>query len=218
MVLYAAAFTLSAMLLALDQWTKFWVESNMELEEVLPLWPPVLELHAVHNYGAAWSAFAGARWVLVLVTTILILVVVLALSLRLIRHPLGVIAAFLILGGGIGNLMDRLFLGYVVDMLRFPFWRSYPTFNVADVGVVTGCGLWILYILLVREDLSAGAPDEPRVPGRGVARRRPMDDADPDAGPVRDAAPPEAVPPESGSAPTGNIDDPRSNSGLYRRY
>lgn len=152
MLLYLLSFLISAALLGADQWTKFWVENHMALEEIRPLFPPVLELHAVHNYGAAWSLFSGARWVLVGVTGAMMLAVAAVLLLRLVRHPLGVFAAFLILSGGTGNLLDRIVQGYVVDMLRFPFWTSYPTFNVADVCVVTGCVLWLLYVLLIRED------------------------------------------------------------------
>ena len=152
MLLYLFCFLAAAALLAADQWTKFWVESHMVLEEIRPLLPPVLELHAVHNYGAAWSLFAGARWVLVGVTAAMMLAVAAALLLRLVRHPLGVFSAFLILSGGMGNLLDRIFQGYVVDMLRFPFWTSYPTFNVADMCVVTGCVLWLLYVIFVKED------------------------------------------------------------------
>ena len=156
-MLYAVCFLLGAALVGLDQWSKLWTENHMALEEIRPLLGPVLELHAVHNYGAAWSLFSGARWVLAGVTAAILLAVGAALCLRLVRHPLGVFSASLILAGGLGNLLDRVRLGYVVDMLHFPFWPSYPTFNVADMCVVTGCALWILYVLIIREDFSADA-------------------------------------------------------------
>ena len=92
----------------------------------------------VHNYGAAWSSFAGQKWLLLGVTGVILAAVLWVLARRIVRHPLGICACCLILSGGIGNIIDRLRLGYVVDMLHFQFWPSYPTFNVADVCIVSG--------------------------------------------------------------------------------
>lgn len=152
MLLYGVSFSVAALLLALDQWSKYWADSNLDLGEARPLFGAVLELHCVHNYGVAWSLFSGMRWILAFASGCIVLAVAVMLLLRLIRHPLGVAAAFLILSGGIGNLLDRIALGYVVDMLRFPFWRSYPTFNVADICVVSGCILWLIYALAIKEE------------------------------------------------------------------
>ena len=151
MILYLFSFLFAAGMFALDQWTKRWVSVNMNLGETAPLLGNLLELNCVHNYGVAWSLFSGMRWVLVTVTGCIVIAVALALALRLIRHPVGVFAAFLILGGGMGNLVDRIFRGYVVDMIHLVFWPTYPTFNVADMCVVTGCVLWILYALFMQE-------------------------------------------------------------------
>ena len=151
MLIYIASFFTSAVLLGLDQWLKFWTDSNMTLGETAPLFGSLLELHYVRNYGVAWSLFSNMRWILVGVTGFIIIAVAAVIMLRLIRRPIGIFAAFLILGGGIGNLLDRIFLGYVIDMLRFPFWKSYPTFNIADICVVTGCILWLIYALFLPE-------------------------------------------------------------------
>lgn len=162
MLLYALSFIMAAVLLALDQWAKYWTDAHLSLGESASLLGPVLELNCVHNYGVAWSLFSEMpwmRWVLVGVSGLIVLLVALVLILRLVRHPAGILAGFLILSGGIGNLLDRIFLGYVVDMLRFPFWPSYPTFNVADMCVVSGCVLWILYTLTVKEP-----PEKPEAP------------------------------------------------------
>ena len=61
--------------------------------------------------------------------------------------PLGVAAGFLILSGGVGNIIDRVRLGYVVDMFHLEFWPSYPVFNVADICVVCGAVLAVIYYL-----------------------------------------------------------------------
>ncbi len=160
MLLYVISFIAAGALLGLDQWSKYWTDANLAIGETVPFLGPVLELSCVHNYGVAWSLFSGMRWVLVGVTGVIVLAVISVIALRLIRHPLGIVAAFLILSGGIGNLLDRVFLGYVVDMLHFPFWPSYPTFNVADVCVVTGCVLWLIYALVIQEPGKPGKEKE----------------------------------------------------------
>ena len=157
MLLYLFSFLVSAGLFAFDQWSKNWVSTHMSLGETAPLLGNLLELNCVHNYGVAWSLFSGMRWALVFVTACIVVAVTAALVLRLIRHPVGVFAAFLILSGGLGNLVDRVFRGYVVDMIHFLFWPSYPTFNVADMCVVTGCVIWILYAVFVQEPMTEEA-------------------------------------------------------------
>lgn len=151
MVSYLIFSAVALALLVLDQWSKAWVTQHLSLGETAPLLGNLLELNCVHNYGVAWSLFSGMRWILVAVTSCIVLAVTAVLVLRLIRHPAGIFAAFLILSGGLGNLIDRIFRGYVVDMIHLLFWPSYPTFNVADMCVVTGCVIWIFYALLAQE-------------------------------------------------------------------
>ena len=150
-MLYLFSFLTAAALFAFDQWSKNWVTTHMALGETAPLLGNLLELNCVHNYGVAWSLFSGMRWALVFVTACIVVAVAAALVLQLIRHPVGVFAAFLILSGGLGNLVDRVFRGYVVDMIHFLFWPMYPTFNVADMCVVTGCVIWILYAVFIQD-------------------------------------------------------------------
>ena len=146
-MLYALCAALSLALLGLDQWVKHYVTVNIPLGDAQPFLPGLVELRTVHNYGAAWSSFSGMRWLLVAVTSVIVIAVAVVLLRRIVRHPLGVAAGFLILSGGVGNIIDRVRLGYVVDMLYFPFWPSYPTFNAADVCVVSGAVLGAVYYL-----------------------------------------------------------------------
>ena len=143
---YAVCSLLALGLLALDQWSKAWITANLPLGETMDFLPGVLGLRAVHNYGAAWSSFSGQRWLLVAVTGCIVLAVAVALARRLIRHPLGVAAGMLIIAGGLGNLIDRVRLGYVVDMFNLLF-INYPVFNVADILVVCGAVLGCIYYL-----------------------------------------------------------------------
>ena len=119
-MLYALCAALSLALLGLDQWVKHYVTVNIPLGEAQPFLPGLVELRTVHNYGAAWSSFSGMRWLLVAVTSVIVIA---------------------------GNIIDRVRLGYVVDMFHLEFWPSYPVFNVADICVVCGAVLAVIYYL-----------------------------------------------------------------------
>ena len=111
-----------------------------------PLLPGVVQLTRLHNTGAAWSSFSGKTGLLAVVTIVLMLAVAWLLVKKIVRHPLGVTAGVLILGGGIGNVSDRVCRGYVVDMFDLQF-ISYPIFNLADCFVVAGVILGAVYYL-----------------------------------------------------------------------
>ena len=130
---------------AADQAVKFLVVNTMPLGRSEKLLPPLLQLTRVHNYGAAWSSFSGARWLLIGLTAAGMCVLI-WLLVKIVRHPLGQWSLAIILGGGIGNLIDRVRLGYVVDMLDTMF-MDFPVFNVADVFVVCGTVCALIYYL-----------------------------------------------------------------------
>ena len=144
-------YVLAAALVALDQFVKFRVSETLALYETAPLLPHFIELKRIHNTGAAWSSFAGQRLLLTVLPLALIAAVLYLLRRYHVRHPLGKWAAALIIAGGIGNLIDRVRLGYVVDMFHFLFWQSYPVFNVADVCVVFGAIFGGIYYLWLYE-------------------------------------------------------------------
>ena len=131
-------------IIAADQTAKLAVLS-LDLGETADFLPPILQLRRVHNYGAAWSSLSGARWLLIAATAIGIGALV-WLLLKIVRHGLGVWALTMVIGGGIGNLIDRIFRGYVVDMFDVMLF-NYPVFNVADCFVVVGTILGLVYYL-----------------------------------------------------------------------
>ena len=150
-MIYAAALLL---LLAADQLVKLWVVRHLELFETMALLPGFVELKYVQNTGGGWSLLSEHTWLLSLLTA-LIMAVVLALVLRrVVRHPLGLWSCTLVLAGGLGNLIDRLRLGYVVDMFNFQF-MSYPVFNIADICVVAGMILCAVYYIFFYEKYDA---------------------------------------------------------------
>lgn len=156
-MIYTLSALLAAAFLGLDQWVKWWTSVSfaapappniyMTADPARPFLPGLVELTRVHNYGAAWSSFSGQRWLLVGLTSAIAVAVLFVLVRRIVRHPLGVLAGCLILSGGLGNILDRVRLGYVVDMFHFQFWPSYPVFNVADICVVCGAVLAAVYYL-----------------------------------------------------------------------
>ena len=139
---------LFAALLGADQLIKLWTVEHLALGQSQAFWPGLMQLTRVHNYGAAWSSFSGQTTALAVVTVLLMGAVAYLLVRRIVRHPLGVIAGVMILAGGVGNLIDRLFRGYVVDMFDLTLF-SYPVFNFADCCVVIGTALMIFYILVL---------------------------------------------------------------------
>ena len=95
----------------------------------------------------AWSSLSGKTVVLLVITGVLMAAVAYLLLKKIVRHPLGVTAGLFILGGGLGNMIDRIRLGYVVDMLDISPLFDYPIFNLADCFVVVGAILGAVYYL-----------------------------------------------------------------------
>lgn len=129
---------------ALDQLVKYLVVRGMALGESIPVIDGVFHITRYHNTGAAFSSFEGQRMLLLLLPAVLIAAGLIFLwkyrdkSWKL-RVPVA-----MIMGGGIGNLIDRAMIGYVVDMFDF---RVFPIFNVADSFVTVGCILLCIYVL-----------------------------------------------------------------------
>lgn len=140
-MLYAICAVLCAGLVGLDQWVKWWTVVNIPytvpMKEPLPFIPHILGLNYTRNTGAAWSILNQHTWILIVVSIVMALVILGVIVLRMIRHPFGVVPLTLILAGAIGNLIDRIRLGYVVDMFETLF-MDFPIFNVADICVVCG--------------------------------------------------------------------------------
>lgn len=141
-----------------DQLLKWWVTAHLEMGQSAPLLPGVVQLTRLHNTGAAWSSFSGKTGLLAIVTIVLMLAVAWLLVKKIVRHPLGVTAGVLILGGGIGNVIDRVCRGYVVDMFDLQF-ISYPIFNLADCFVVVGVILGAVYYLWFYDKYDGRKPD-----------------------------------------------------------
>ena len=130
----------------LDQLTKWIVIHSMDLYESIILIPQVFSFTYIHNYGAAWGMFSEHRWIFILVTAIALIIMPIILYRYRKVHALFSLSLSLFIGGALGNLIDRVFVGYVVDFLEFTF-IDFPVFNVADICVVFGAGFMIVYAL-----------------------------------------------------------------------
>ena len=136
--------------IAADQTVKYYVVSHLALYDRAPLIPGIVELFHIQNTGGGFSILEGHTWVLTVLTAVLMLGIGLAMAKKLFPHPLAMWTLTAILGGGLGNLIDRVRLGYVVDMFNFQF-MSYPVFNVADILVVCGTIGFAAYYLLLHD-------------------------------------------------------------------
>lgn len=129
--------------LIIDQIIKFFVENNMYGKSI-DIVENIFSLTYVQNRGAAWGIFSGNDWILKIFASILIIVIIIFVY-KTCKNNLEFIFGGLIVGGAIGNLIDRIIRGYVVDFLDFKFW---PVFNFADICIVLGCLLLIIEIWL----------------------------------------------------------------------
>ena len=136
----------AALLVAADQGIKAWATAQLKPVGVMAVLPGIVELRYILNDGMAFSMLAGKQEILIGVTS-LMLIGVLVWLLRGKMPPLERVAWTLVLGGGIGNLIDRVLNGVVVDYINVLF-MNFAVFNFADICVCCGVGLLILSILL----------------------------------------------------------------------
>jgi signal peptidase II len=144
-------------IILIDQYIKYIVVGNISVNDSIPVIGSFFQISHIHNYGAAFSILQDKQ--VFLIATVSVLCIVLFAFLILKRkayHWSLVVAISMIIGGGVGNLIDRIRLGYVIDFLRF---GTFPVFNFADMCVVCGSGLLIIYIVII----------EPRGIKNGVA-------------------------------------------------
>ena len=135
-----------AAVIALDQITKYMVRSGMQPGDSIPVLGDWFRILYVRNTGTVFSMFAGNKWITIVLTSVLIIgcLVYVAREARSGSRPVSIMLTFVI-AGGLSNMIDRLTLGYVTDMISC--W-SFAVFNVADIAVTCGCFLTILYMII----------------------------------------------------------------------
>lgn len=143
MVVYIAI----ALLIALDQWVKYLVVQHVTLHTGFSILDGLFSIFYIHNDGAAWGIFSG-NMVFFFIVTVAVLMGLVVWFHRLKKpHVLETLAYILIVSGAIGNFIDRLRLGYVVDMFQLDFIK-FPIFNVADVWLTLGVVVFLLHSVI----------------------------------------------------------------------
>lgn len=137
----------------LDQITKFIAVKYLMPISTVPIIQDVLHLTYVENRGAAFGMLQNHRWVFMILSTV-VMVIILAVMFKYKRylHPLMLIGLCFIVGGGVGNMIDRTIKGFVVDFVDFTL-INFAVFNIADAFICVGVGLLILDIILKKSDL-----------------------------------------------------------------
>ncbi|WP_029451792.1 signal peptidase II [Carnobacterium maltaromaticum] len=140
-------YAIAAVILVIDQITKYVVVNNIDLYEVKEVIPGILSWMYIRNTGAAWSILEGQMWFFYIITFAVVIAVIYIMQKYAKGNWLFSLGLSLILAGALGNFIDRLRLGYVVDMIRLDF-MNFPIFNVADMSLSIGVAVIILYVLL----------------------------------------------------------------------
>lgn len=144
------AFSMMFLLVAADQVIKIWAVTHLSQINTIPLIQDVLHLTYVENRGAAFGIMQGKTTILLIVTSIFLLAILVAILIKKIQQPFYIWMLSLIVAGGVGNLIDRAFRGFVVDYIDFRL-IGFPVFNLADCCVVVGILAVVIYQLLVEE-------------------------------------------------------------------
>lgn len=142
-----------------DQALKFWITQNIALGARMDFIPHVMELTYVRNTGAAFSSFSELTWLLTLISVLMSVILAIAVVKKFFSHPIGRTALALVLAGALGNLIDRVLLGYVVDMFHVTF-MNFAVFNIADICVVVGGICAAGYYLLCYDKLEKGRDEK----------------------------------------------------------
>ena len=142
----------AAGIVAADQFTKFLTVANIGLYQDVPFIPGLLGLTYVQNTGAAFSSFEGQQWLFALIFAGFSV----AIFYEYFKKPMPFKpwerwCIFAIYGGGLGNMIDRLRLGYVVDMIETTF-ITFPVFNVADCFITCGCIIMMVSLFLFNKE------------------------------------------------------------------
>jgi len=141
----ALSLPVAALVVALDQLSKLWVRNNLPEIELLP---GFLDFIYVKNYGSAFGLLANQTFLLIAITIASIIIILLLLRYLSPVTNLSIVSIGLILGGALGNLIDRLRFGYVIDFIDVHLQNLFhwPTFNLADAAVVIGIFIFIYSI------------------------------------------------------------------------
>lgn len=144
---------------ALDQLVKWWASTSLKAVGDIPLIEGVFHLTYAENRGAAFSILQGQRVFFLVVTVLLTILMAVAIKKNWVRGRFGHCTVLLIIGGALGNCIDRLRLGYVVDLFYFKL-IDFPIFNIADIFLTVGGVMLLIYFFVFDKKLQEQAESE----------------------------------------------------------
>lgn len=147
-IFYLVLAAFAAAIVALDQWTKWLVRRDLPLYASKDSILGIFHITHVENTGGAWSMFSGQLWLFIGVMALFVALIVVLIWKQWLKKPFEWWCLAAILGGGIGNLIDRLANGRVTDMICLDF-VNFPVFNVADCFITVGCFALIVYVIFL---------------------------------------------------------------------
>ena len=139
------ALSIGIVLAVIDQVIIYLVVANIDENQVVPVITNVLNFTHIHNEGVAFGMFDGMRWIFVALTLVLLVAIIGIMFKKRPNGKMFYVSVALIVGGGIGNLIDRVFFGYVIDYISLSFFP--PICNFADYCITFGTALLMIYIL-----------------------------------------------------------------------
>lgn len=146
-------YGLALLVVVIDQWTKWLIVKNMDLGNRIAVWDPWFGLLSHRNRGAAWGMLEGQMWLFTIVTLVVIIGILYYFHKEATTQPLVQSSLMLLLGGALGNFIDRLFRGEVVDFIDVlipGINYHFPIFNIADAALTIA--VMMLIVLIVREE------------------------------------------------------------------
>lgn len=141
-----------ALSVGIDQLTKYLISSSYAIGESHVLIKGVLNFTYIRNDGAAWGMLSNSRWIFIVITAIMIVILPIVLYRYRKLHFMFGFSLSLIIGGAIGNMIDRVFQGSVVDFIQAAF-IDFPVFNFADCCVTVGAVMMFIYLVFIDKTL-----------------------------------------------------------------
>ncbi len=135
-------------ILILDLVTKYVFDATLSDGRTVRVIPFLFNFKLTHNLGAAWGMLAGKQLFLIALSVIFLAIFIYYYVREKEKSWLLTITFAFLIGGCLGNLYDRIFVGYVRDFIQFDFWQSFPIFNFADTFLTIGIAMFIIYLIL----------------------------------------------------------------------
>lgn len=143
---YILAVVFALLMVVGDQLSKYFIEQNLTLGQSVPVLDKILNFTYIKNEGAVFGIMQDMRWLLISFTAIILVICIGILIKKAFKAKIMYWAMTLVLAGGVGNLIDRIFRGYVVDFIDVQFMDFY-IFNIADCCVVVGVIMIFIYFI-----------------------------------------------------------------------